>query len=85
MLARKFNYALENFKGVEHAGRVVGVDYHNPLGFRGDFFAHVVKVGIPFVRLVADIVNRGPAGKRHRGGPKRVIGHGYEDFVTAVE
>ncbi len=82
---RKPHNTLKYFGGIQNTGRIVGVDDHNPLCSRGDFIAHVIKVGGPVICLVADIMNRCSSGQRHRGGPERIIGHRNENFVPAVK
>ena len=52
---------------------------------RRDLGRHVVEVGQPVVRLVAEVVDRRSAGERDRRGPERVVGRRDQHLVAVVE
>lgn len=75
----------ENFRAVEGAGGVVGVDEDDGLGPIGDLVADVVDVWLPVFMFVAAVANRDGVVEF---GEERVLGvggSGDEEFVAGVE
>ena len=70
---------------IDGARRVVRVDDHDAAGPRGDLGADVVKIGLPTVLLVAEVVHGGAAREARGGCPERIVGHRNEEFVSFVE
>ncbi len=85
VLARNRHDCLEQFVGIQRAGRVVGVDHHDALGGRCDLAADVVQIGHPAIRLVAHVVHRRATREADRCRPQRVVGGGQQQLVAIVE
>ena len=85
MLARDGNDATQQVVGVQHTGRVVGVDDRNATGARRDLGADVGQAGQPAVFFVAVVVHRFAAGQAGGSRPQRVVGHGHQQFIAFIQ
>src|SRR5665811_2070458 len=82
--ARDVDQALHRLLGVDGAGRVVGVDDHQGVGFLGDLGLDVIEVRVPAVVLVAAVVHWSTACQCDCSRPQRIVGRGHEDLVAVV-
>ncbi|CAG7022845.1 hypothetical protein PICSAR15_04119 [Mycobacterium avium subsp. paratuberculosis] len=85
VLARQIDHLAQDFAAVHRAGRVVRVDHHQRLGALGDLGFQIGDVGLPALRLVAQVVHGGAAGQRGRRRPQRVVRRRDQHLVAVVE
>ncbi len=77
--------ALDDLLRIDRAGGVVGVDDDHGPGPVGDLRRHVVQVGVPVGRLVAEVVHGLAAREGGGGGPEREVGGGDQDLVAVLQ
>ena len=85
VLAGQVGDLVEHLAAVHRPGRVVRVDHDDRLGAVGDLGLQIRDVGLPALRLVAQVVHRGAAGQGRRRRPQRVVRRRDQHLVAVVQ
>src|ERR1039458_8787044 len=85
MLAGEFGDLFQHRARTYRAGRVVGIDQHNPARPRRDLFLDVVEIGLPAVFFVQVIIIQSDSELRQNRGIERIIGAGRKQVIARIE
>ena len=83
--AGEFGDLFQHFSRTDRAGRIVGIDQHNPARPRRDLFLDVVEIGLPAVFFVQVIGVQSDFELRQNRGKERIVGAGGQQVVAGIE
>src|ERR1039458_10367733 len=85
MLAGELGDLFQHRARTYRAGRVVGIDQHNPARPRRDLFLDVVEIGLPAVSGGQVIIIQSDSELRQNRGIERIVGAGRKQVIARIE